>query len=72
MGGILCPRGHGEEGISMYEYDISGKISLKSKYKEMKIDMKEMIKFILTTFFSACKLKLYSSNGKGRGKEGKI
>ena len=46
MGGILCPRGHGEEGISMYEYDISGKISLKSKYKEMKIDMKEMIKFI--------------------------
>ena len=34
--------------------------------------MKEMIKFILTTFFSACKLKLYSSNGKGRGKEGKI
>lgn len=44
--GVLCPAGHGEEGVSIYEYDISGKISLKSKFKENKIDMEEMIKFI--------------------------
>lgn len=46
IGGLLCLRGHGEEGASIYEYDISGKTSLKTKYKENKIDMKEMLKFI--------------------------
>ena len=36
IGGLLCLRGHGEEGASIYEYDISGKTSLKTKYKENK------------------------------------
>lgn len=43
--GVLCPRGLGEQESSVYQYEISGKVSLKSRYKEDKIRTEEMLRF---------------------------
>lgn len=44
--GFLDLKGRGQDGISLYEYNISGKRSMKSIFEEKKIDDKEMKKFI--------------------------
>lgn len=44
--GLLPVRGHGEDGASVYEYEVSGKISMKTKYREAKMSGKEMLQFI--------------------------
>lgn len=43
--GFLDVRGRGQDGTSLYEYDITGKRSIKSIYEERKITIREMKKF---------------------------
>lgn len=44
--GLMAVSGRGEERNRIYEYEVSGKTALKTKYKENKISMKDMKKFI--------------------------
>lgn len=44
--GLLHVRSQEEEGVTLFEYDISGKVSMKSLYEKNKINAKEMKKFL--------------------------
>lgn len=44
--GILPVKGRGRNGCSFYDYDVSGKISMKAMYERSKISSKDMKKFL--------------------------
>lgn len=44
--GFLDLKGREQEGTSIYEYDVSGKTSMKTLFEEKKISVKEMKKFV--------------------------
>ncbi len=45
LNGFLELKGRGQDGVSLYEYNISGKRSMKSMFEEQKIDKEEMKRF---------------------------
>ena len=44
--GILPVKGRGRNGCSFYDYDVSGKISMKAMYERSKISSQDMKKFL--------------------------
>ena len=44
--GLLPVKGRGVDGSSIYDYDVSGKISLKAMYERSKINSKDMKNFL--------------------------
>ena len=44
--GILPVKGRGRDESSFYDYDVSGKISIKAMYERSKIDSRDMKKFL--------------------------
>lgn len=63
--GLLPVRGRGMDSVGIYEYDISGKVSLRSKCERGKITGKEINEFLVQIFHIISRVKSYLLDANG-------
>ena len=63
--GLLPVRGRGMDHLGIYEYDISGKVSLKSKCERGNITGKEINEFVVQIFHIISRVKNYLLDADG-------